>query len=84
MRDSMRITRRRFVQLGTTVAGTLLVTGRGPHAQMSGFAAKGLLQSTVEHDPSKETVLLAITIARGGTSGRHTHPGDCYGNRRRG
>ena len=38
-----------------------------------------MLQSTVEHDPSEETVLLAITIARGGTSGRHTHPDGCYG-----
>jgi quercetin dioxygenase-like cupin family protein len=49
------------------------------HAQMSGFASKQLLQSTVEGAENKETVLLAITIAPGGSSGRHTHPGDCYG-----
>jgi quercetin dioxygenase-like cupin family protein len=48
-------------------------------AQMSGFTAKPLLQSTVEGDPGKETAMLAITIAPGGTSGRHVHPGDCYG-----
>lgn len=49
------------------------------HAQMSGFVAKPLLQSTVERDENKEAALLAITIAPGGSSGRHTHPGDCYG-----
>jgi quercetin dioxygenase-like cupin family protein len=49
------------------------------HAQMSGFVAKPLLQSTVERDENKEAALLAITIAPGGASGRHTHPGDCYG-----
>ena len=48
-------------------------------AQMSGFVAKPLLQSTVEGDENKETAMLAITIAPGGSSGRHTHPGDCYG-----
>jgi quercetin dioxygenase-like cupin family protein len=48
-------------------------------AQMSGFVAKPLLQSTVESDENKEAALLAITIAPGGSSGRHTHPGDCYG-----
>jgi quercetin dioxygenase-like cupin family protein len=79
MRYSLPITRRRFVQVGTTVAATLLATNRGLRAQMSGFTAKPLLQSTVERDPGKETVLLAITIAPGGSSGRHTHPGDCYG-----
>jgi quercetin dioxygenase-like cupin family protein len=46
---------------------------------MSGFVAKPLLQSTVEGDANKEATVLAITIAPGGSSGRHTHPGDCYG-----
>jgi quercetin dioxygenase-like cupin family protein len=49
------------------------------HAQMSGFVAKPLLQSTVERDENKEAAVLAIAIAPGGSSGRHTHPGDCYG-----
>ena len=49
------------------------------HAQMSGFAAKPLLQTTVEGDDKKETVMLTISIEPGGSSGRHTHPGDCYG-----
>jgi quercetin dioxygenase-like cupin family protein len=51
----------------------------GSPAQMSGFVAKPLLQSTVEGDETKEATMLAITIAPGGSSGRHTHPGDCYG-----
>jgi quercetin dioxygenase-like cupin family protein len=51
----------------------------GADAQMSGFAATPLLQSTVEGDANKETAMLSITIAPGGSSGRHTHPGDCYG-----
>jgi len=46
---------------------------------MSGFVAKPMLQSPVESNESKEAVMLAISIAPGGSSGRHTHPGDCYG-----
>jgi quercetin dioxygenase-like cupin family protein len=57
---------------------TILLTASSS-AQMSGFVAKPLLQSTVEGDETKETAMLAITIAPGGSSGRHTHPGDCYG-----
>lgn len=49
------------------------------HGQMSGFTARPLLQSSVEHDERKEAAVLAITLAPGGSSGRHTHPGDCYG-----
>lgn len=56
----------------------LLWAARSP-AQMSGFAAKPMLHSTVEGDATKEATMLAITIAPGGSSGRHTHPGDCYG-----
>jgi len=64
--------------LGSSVFVVVLLMV-GAHAQMSGFAAKPLLQSTVEGDEKKEAALLAITIAPGGSSGRHTHPGDCYG-----
>lgn len=48
-------------------------------AQMSGFTAKPMVQSSVEGDQNKDAVMLAIAIAPGGSSGRHTHPGDCYG-----
>ncbi len=74
---------RRSLLAGLSV--TALASAHAPgltvssHAQMSGFVAKPLLQSTVERDESKEAVMLAITIASAGSSGRHTHPGDCYG-----
>jgi quercetin dioxygenase-like cupin family protein len=73
----------RFGPVSVAVASSLLVltilgAARSP-AQMSGFAAKPMLQSTVEGAEAKEAVMLAITIAPGGSSGRHTHPGDCYG-----
>jgi quercetin dioxygenase-like cupin family protein len=36
-------------------------------------------QNTVADDANKEAAVLSITIAPGSSSGRHTHPGDCYG-----
>jgi len=73
----------RFGPVSLAVGSSLLVlallwAARSP-AQMSGFAAKPLLQGTVERDETREAAMLAITIAPGGSSGRHTHPGDCYG-----
>lgn len=72
------ITRRAAIAGPPALFSTILLAGVS-HAQMSGFVAKPLLLSTVERDESKETAMLAITIAPGGSSGRHTHPGDCYG-----
>jgi quercetin dioxygenase-like cupin family protein len=73
----------RFRVIGLAVGTSFLVFATllpaGSSAQMSGFAAKPLLQSTVEGDEKKEALVLAITIAPDGSSGRHTHPGDCYG-----
>ncbi len=65
--------------VGSSSLFVAILLAVGSHAQMSGFMAKPLLQSTVEHDENKEATVLAITIAPGGSSGRHTHPGDCYG-----
>lgn len=73
----------RFRSIGLAAGSSSLVLAVvlavGADAQMSGFVAKALLQSTVEGDANKEMAMLAITIAPGGSSGRHTHPGDCYG-----
>jgi quercetin dioxygenase-like cupin family protein len=69
----------RFIGPAVGIFFFTLLLATVPHAQTSGFAAKPLLQSTVEGDDKKETVMLAITIDPGGSSGRHTHPGDCYG-----
>lgn len=72
-----------FRSIGLTVGSSsffvAILLDVGAHAQMTGFVAKPLLQSTVERDENKDAVLLGITIAPGGSSGRHTHPGDCYG-----
>jgi len=62
----------------SSLCSPILLAARS-RAQMSGFVAKPLILSTVERDESKEAAMLAITIAPGGSSGRHTHPGDCYG-----
>lgn len=75
--------RRQFLRTSGPVVGAMLVPSclwlSSASAQMSGFVAKSLLQSTLEGDANKEAVMLAITIAPTGSSGRHTHPGDCYG-----
>ncbi|TWO70406.1 cupin domain-containing protein [Caenimonas sedimenti] len=47
-------------------------------AQASGMTAKPLLRTTLSGDDTKETVMLAVEFAPGGTTGRHTHPGDEY------
>jgi quercetin dioxygenase-like cupin family protein len=77
------LSRRQFLRTSGPVAGGMLVSScswpSSVSAQMSGFVAKPMLQSTIEGDANKEATMLAITIAPGGSSGRHTHPGDCYG-----
>src|SRR5439155_22683013 len=76
--------RRQFLRSGAVATGVFALGDGGriarSSAQMSGFVAKPMLQSPVESDESKEAVMLAISIAPGGSSGRHTHPGDCYGS----
>lgn len=47
--------------------------------QPPAFQSKPILQTFVSGDDTRETVMLAVSIAPGGSSGRHTHPGDCYG-----
>ena len=75
--------RRQFLRSGAVATGVFALGDGGriarSSAQMSGFVAKPMLQSPVESNESKEAVMLAISIAPGGSSGRHTHPGDCYG-----
>lgn len=47
-------------------------------AQASGMSAKPLLRTSLSDDTSKDTVMLAVEIAAGGTTGRHFHHGDEY------
>jgi quercetin dioxygenase-like cupin family protein len=48
-------------------------------AQASGVTAKPLLRTTLSDDTTKESFLMAVEIATGATTGRHTHHGDEYG-----
>src|SRR5436190_22366244 len=72
------MTRTTFV-LGTAAVVVAVMAAAGARAQGPAFAAKPLLQSTVGGDDRKEAVVLSVTIGAGGSSGRHTHPRDCYG-----
>ena len=47
-------------------------------AQTPGISSKPLLRSWVSGDEGKESIILAIEIAPGASTGRHTHPGDEY------
>ena len=49
------------------------------HAQAPGFTITPLLQSTFGDDASKDAVVLTVELTPGSSTGRHTHPGDCYG-----
>lgn len=47
-------------------------------AQASGMTAKPLLRTALSGDDTKESIMLAVEFAPGGTTGRHAHPGDEY------
>jgi quercetin dioxygenase-like cupin family protein len=51
----------------------------GLSAQAPGFTITPLLQSTFGDDASKDALVLTVELAPGSSTGRHTHPGDCYG-----
>jgi quercetin dioxygenase-like cupin family protein len=50
----------------------------GAFAESQGLTKKTLLQTSVSGDDTKETVIVMAEFAKGGTTGRHTHPGDEY------
>lgn len=47
-------------------------------AQASGMSAKPLLRTTLSDDDAKESIILTVEFAPGGTTGRHLHHGDEY------
>jgi quercetin dioxygenase-like cupin family protein len=63
--------------LALCVCASLFAVGLS--AQAPGFKITPLLQSTFGDDTRKDAVVLTVEIAPGGSTGRHTHPGDCYG-----
>jgi len=44
------------------------------------FSSKSVQSSPVTGDPSKEILLLSVSIAPGGAVPTHIHPGDCVGS----
>ena len=48
------------------------------HTQPQGLTAKPLLRTTLSGDDTKEAVIATVEFAPGGSTGRHTHPGDEY------
>ena len=47
-------------------------------AQSQGLSVKPVLKSALSGDETKETFVAFADFAPGGTTGRHTHPGDEY------
>jgi len=47
-------------------------------AQAVGFTVTPLLRTTLSGDPTKEVIVASGQFEPGGTTGRHTHPGDEY------
>ena len=47
-------------------------------AQSQGLTIRPLLKTSLSGDDTKETFIATAEFAPGGTTGRHTHPGDEY------
>lgn len=48
------------------------------HAQATGVSSDPLLRTSLSDDTTKESIMLAVEFATGGTTGRHVHHGDEY------
>jgi quercetin dioxygenase-like cupin family protein len=57
---------------------TLAQVGAAPNPPP--FSSKPVQSSPVTGDPSKEILLLSVSIAPGGAVPTHIHPGDCVGS----
>ena len=64
-----------MVALGIVLVGFVSTNA---NAQPTGITAKVLLRTTLSGDDTKEVVMVSAEFAPGGTTGRHTHPGDEY------
>ena len=65
-----------LLSAAAAVLGLLLIASAS--AQPQGITAKPLLRTTLSGDDTKEVVIATAEFAPGGTTGRHTHPGDEY------
>jgi quercetin dioxygenase-like cupin family protein len=75
---SRLITQSNLFRAGLLLAALAGLPASPAMAQAQGLSTKPLLRSTVSGDDGKEVVTLSVELAPGGTTGRHTHPGDEY------
>ena len=78
--ETMTHTSRKLAAVFAVTLAVLVTVLASPvaWAQASGMSAKPLLRTSLSDDTSKDTVMLAVEIAAGGTTGRHFHHGDEY------
>ena len=76
----MKPTFPRFEPLLSVILAGLLIGLASPtvRAQSTGVKSKPLISVTLSGDDTKESIMLSVEFAPGGTTGLHTHPGDEY------
>ena len=65
----------------TLITAGMLTIVIGPgvvHPQATGFAVKPLLRTVLSGDASREVLVATGEFEPGGSTGRHSHPGDEY------
>ena len=76
----MKPTFPRFEPLLSVILAGFLIGLASPtvRAQSTGVTSKPLISTTLSGDDTKESIMLSVEFAPGGTTGLHTHPGDEY------
>ena len=76
----MKPTFPRFQPLLSVILAGLIIGLASPTvcAQSTGVKSKPLISTTLSGDDTKESIMLSVEFAPGGTTGLHTHPGDEY------
>jgi quercetin dioxygenase-like cupin family protein len=75
-----RVTQSRRARLALAGAGlaAFVAATAGIDAQPTGFTVTPLLRTPLSGDASREVLIATGQFEPGGTTGRHTHPGDEY------
>jgi quercetin dioxygenase-like cupin family protein len=74
----MKFNRIKLAGVAAAALFAVILFTHGAFAEPQGLTKKTLLQTSVSGDDKKETVIVMAEFAKGGTTGRHTHPGDEY------
>ncbi|PJI98869.1 quercetin dioxygenase-like cupin family protein [Acidovorax sp. 69] len=69
-----------FFALVSALPATHTLAQVSPAPKPQSFSSKPVQNSPVTGDPSKEILLLSVSIAPGGAVPTHIHPGDCVGS----